>query len=239
MCIKYDGVDMPNFITITNIKTQVLPNIENKLLQAPRAIGAIDVGTNYGTKVITIRFIFKDKSLGFIEKSEAIASWLRVDDLKARKLVLPSHPNSYYLAKPNNSIELDDGLTIARGEIEFICVNPFRVENNQTSVSGTSVNYTGTAKTDPILDITVTSSTNNIKVNVSNESYNNYINLVGNFSAGDKIKVNLKDNKVYLNNELNMSIWGLDSKTHKLCKGSNKYSISNGNLTVKYNNQYL
>ena len=36
-----------------------------------------------------------------------------------------------------------------------------------------------------------------------------------------------------------MSIWGLDSKTHKLCKGSNKYSISNGNLTVKYNNQYL
>ena len=51
MSIKYDGVEIPNFITITNIKTQVLPNIENKLLQAPRAIGAIDVGTNYGTKV--------------------------------------------------------------------------------------------------------------------------------------------------------------------------------------------
>ena len=73
LSIKYDNVLIPNFIKITNVKTQVLPNIENKFLQAPRSIGAIDVGTNYGTKVITISFIFKDNSLGFIEKSEALA----------------------------------------------------------------------------------------------------------------------------------------------------------------------
>ena len=47
LSIKYDGIEIPSFITITNIKTQVLPSIENKLLQAPRSIGAIDVGTNY------------------------------------------------------------------------------------------------------------------------------------------------------------------------------------------------
>lgn len=239
MSIKYDGVEMPDFITITNIKTQVLPNIENKLLQAPRAIGAIDVGTNYGTKIITVSFMFKDKSLGFIEKSEALASWLRVDDLKARKLVLPSHPNSYYLAKPNNSIELDDNITMAKGEIEFICLNPFRIDTTQTLQSSNTFNYKGTAKTDPVLDITVTNNTDNIKVNISNELYNNYINLVGNFNAGDNVKVDLRNNKVYLNDKLNMNLWGLDSKTHKLCKGNNKYLILNGNLVVKYYNHYL
>ena len=239
MSIKYDGIKIPNFIKITNIKTQVLPSIENKLLQAPRAIGAIDVGTNYGTKIITISFIFKDNSLGFIEKSEALASWLRVDDLKARKLVLPSHPNSYYLAKPNNSIELDDNITMAKGEIEFICLNPFRINSSQTSQSSNTFTYNGTAKTDPVLDITVTSSASSIKVNIVNESYNNYINLVGSFKAGDNVKVDLKTNKVYLNNSLNMALWGLDSKPHKVCRGSNKYSISNGNLVVKYYNHYL
>ena len=59
MSIKYDGVKIPDFIKITNIKTPVLPSIENKLLQAPRAIGAIDVGTNYGTKIITIALCLK------------------------------------------------------------------------------------------------------------------------------------------------------------------------------------
>ena len=239
MSIKYDGVKLPDFITITNIKTQVLPNIENKLLQAPRAIGAIDVGTNYGTKIITISFIFKDKALGFIEKSEALAEWLRVDDLKARKLVLPSHPNSYYLAKPNNSIELDDNITMAKGEIEFICLNPFRINSSQTSQSSNTFIYNGTAKTDPVLDITVASSASSIKVNIANESYNNYINLVGSFKAGDNVKVDLKTNKVYLNNSLNMALWGLDSKPHKICRGNNTYSISNGNLVVKYYNHYL
>jgi predicted phage tail component-like protein len=239
LSIKYDNVLIPDFIKITNVKTQVLPNIENKFLQAPRSIGAIDVGTNYGTKVITISFIFKDNSLGFIEKSEALASWLRVDDLKARKLVLPSHPDSYYLAKPNNSIELDDGINIAKGEIEFVCLNPFRIESAQTVTTGNTVNYKGTAKTHPILDISVTSNTNNIKVSVSNEMYNNYINLVGNFSAGDNIKVDLKESKVYLNDALDMSIWGLDSKTHKICRGYNRYTISNATLKIKYNKQYL
>ena len=239
MSIKYDGVKIPDFVKIINIKTQVLPSIENKLLQAPRAIGAIDVGTNYGTKIITISFMFKDNSLGFIEKSEALAEWLRVDDLKARKLVLPSHPNSYYLAKPNNSIELDDNVTMAKGEIEFICLNPFRIDDTQTLQSNNTFNYKGTAKTDPVLDITVTNNTNNIKVNISNELYNNYINLVGNFNAGDNVKVDLSKGKVYLNDKLNMNLWGLDSKTHKLCKGNNKYLISNGNLVVKYYNHYL
>ena len=239
MSIKYDGIEIPSFITITNIKTQVLPSIENKLLQAPRAIGAIDVGTNYGTKVITISFMFKDKSLGFIEKSEALASWLRVDDLKARKLVLPSHPNSYYLAKPNNSIELDDNITMAKGEIEFICLNPFRIDEVQTLQSSNTFNYKGTAKANPVLDVTVTNNTDNIKVNISNELYNNYINLVGDFNTGDNVKVDLKNNKVYLNDKLDMSIWGLDSKPHKLCRGSNTYSISDGDLVIKYYNHYL
>ena len=239
MSIKYDGVEIPSFIRITNIKTQVLPNIENKLLQAPRAIGAIDVGTNYGTKVITISFMFKDKSLGFIEKSEAIASWLRIDDLKARKLVLPSHPNSYYLAKPNNFIELDDNVTMAKGEIEFICLNPFRIDETQTLQASNSFNYEGTAKTDSTLEITVANVTNNIKVNVTNELYDNYISLVGDFNVNDNIKVDLNSAKVYLNNNLDMSIWGLDSKPHKICRGLNTYSITNGDLVVKYYNQYL
>ena len=69
--------------------------------------------------------------------------------------------------------------------------------------------------------------------------YNNYVNLVGNFSAGDNIKVDLKESKVYLNNVLDMSIWGLDSKAHKICRGYNRYTISNATLKVKYNKQYL
>lgn len=250
MYIKYDNVEIPDFIKITSVKTQVLPNIENKLLQAPRAIGAIDVGTNYGTKVITISFMFKDSSIGFIDKSEALASWLRVDNLKARKLVLPSHPNSYYLAKPNNSVELDDGIRIAKGEIEFICLNPFRIDSNPVIINRSSssfrtnsefkFNYAGSAKTDIDLTINVEGSCNNIKINFKNEIYDNYINLNGNFNTGDTVKISLEKAKVYLNDKLDMSIWGLDSKMHMLCKGLNAYSINTpAYLSIKYYNKYL
>ena len=128
---------------------------------------------------------------------------------------------------------------MAKGEIEFICLNPFRIDETQTYQTNNSFNYKGTAKTDSMLEITVTNATNNIKINVSNELYNNYISLVGDFNAGDNVKVDLSKGKVYLNNELDMSLWGLDSKTHKLCRGLNTYSISNGNLVVKYYNHYL
>lgn len=250
MYIKYDNIEIPDFITIKNVRTQVLPNIENKLLQAPRAIGAIDVGTNYGTKSIIISFMFKDNSLGFIEKSEAIAEWLRVDDLKARKLVLPSHPNSYYLAKPNNSIELDDNLLSAKGEIEFICINPFRIDNNPVLINRSAssfrtnsefkFNYVGSAKTYPELILKVDSSCNNIKVNFKNSKYSNYINLNGEFNVGDIIRINLAEGKVYLNNQLKMSIWGLDSKMHALYKGLNVYSLNAPvSLSIKYYNKYL
>ena len=69
--------------------------------------------------------------------------------------------------------------------------------------------------------------------------YDNYISLVGDFKAGDNIKVDLNSAKVYLNDNLDMSIWGLDSKPHKICRGLNTYSITNGDLVVKYYNQYL
>jgi phage-related protein len=128
---------------------------------------------------------------------------------------------------------------MAKGEIEFICLNPFRIDTTQTLQSSNTFNYKGTAKANPVLDITVTNNTDNIKINISNELYNNYINLVGNFNAGDNIKVDLRNNKVYLNDELDMSIWGLDSKPHKICRGINTYSISDGDLVVKYYNHYL
>lgn len=250
MSIRYDGVEIPNFITITNVKTQVLPNIENKLLQAPRAIGAIDVGTNYGTKVITVSFIFRDNSLGFIEKSEALAEWLRVDDLKARKLVLPSHPNSYYLAKPNNSVELDDNITIAKGEIEFICLNPYRIDSNQTlinkdmsnlrSSNEIKFNYIGSAKAFPQIVLDVEGNCNSLKINFKNNIYDNYINLVGEFKAGDVVCVDLDRSKVYKNNNLDMSIWALDSRPHMLTKGLNAYRLEgNATLSIKYFNKYL
>ena len=88
--------------------------------------------------------------------------------------------------------------------MEFICLNPFRIDEVQTSQSNNTFIYKGTAKTDPLLDITVTNNSSNIKINISNELYSNYINLAGSFKSGDNIKVDLRTNKVYLNNQLDI-----------------------------------
>lgn len=236
--ITYDGKAIPNFVTITGVKVQVLPDIENKFLSAPRMTGVIDAGHNLGTKIISIDIMIKDSSLGAIDKSEKIAEWLRVDDLKSRKLVLPSHPNSYYLAKPNNSIELSDNIRTFRGTIEFLCTNPFRISSTTVTVEGNSTTYRGTANTSPILELRVTSPCPNIQLSVKNRGYNNFINLVGPFVLGDVIKIDLKTTKTYKNGKEDMKLWGLNSKPHKLCKGSNTYTLSNATLTLKYEENF-
>lgn len=247
MYISYDDEIIPDFITVTSVKVQILPDIENRFIRAPRAIGVIDTGHNYGTKIIRIGFLIRDKNIGAIDKSEAIAMWLKAYNLKARRLILPSHSDSYFLAKPNNSIELDDGVNIFKGELEFICIDPFRTEIYETNVNynlqsenKVNVYYTGSAITTPKLEIDVVSSCKNIKIRFKNDMYDNYINLQGTFNPGDKIKIDLNTLKIYRNDILDMKIWGLDSKKHKLYLGVNTYTIEESvNLSVKFNVKYF
>lgn len=236
--VLYDDVEIPNFITITNVSVQVLPNIENNFLSAPRMVGAIDAGHSLGTKIISLDFLIKDKSIGAVEKSELLAEWLRIDDLKARKLVLPSHRGSYYIAKPNNSINLTDNITTYKGTIEFICINPYRFSDILMNVEGTKVIYAGSINTDPVLVLNVTSNCETIKLEIKNRTYDNFINLIGPFVVGDVIKIDLSTSKLYKNDVEDMSLWGLNSNKHKLCKGINEYSLNNATLLIQYREVY-
>lgn len=230
--ITFNGVAIPTFIKVNKVTTQALPDLENRTVKAPKLIGLYDMGTTLGGKKIRLDFtILNDGKYTTQDKQEIMAEWLRGDNFKASRLVLPDFPNSYYMAKVNNNIEVSDNMYSANGTIEFIILNPNRIDSAQTTTYlntlSKTVTYTGTAEVSPILNITIQAPTNTIQIDISNSKYNNFIKLFnpyGNFQANETLRVDMRTKKVLKNGLNAMTILTLDSNFHKLVKGENIYT---------------
>lgn len=217
LSLYFNEKKIPNFIKVNNISIQVLPNQDNE-------------------KIIKVDFFIKRRQLIDNYLIDEFAEWLKGDDFKPSKLVLPNDQDSYYIAKVNNTVEIDGSITRGDGSIEFLCTLPQRISSIKKSISFTkteSIDYKGNYKSAPLIKFIVLAETQEIKLGFNNSKYRNFIKLVGHFNKSTVIEVDMKRKKVLFNDRLKMTILTLDSFFHYLLPGNNTYILENGNCQVE------
>ncbi|MCU7192360.1 distal tail protein Dit [Turicibacter sanguinis] len=217
LSLFFNGAQIPDFIKVNNISIQLLPNEDNQ-------------------KIIKVDFFVNRRQLIKNAQIDQFASWLKGDNFKPSKLILPNDFSSYYLAKVSNTVEIDGSISRGEGSIEFQCAVPQRISNIENSISFIDsgvIHYTGTHKSSPLIKFKVLSETSEIKLSFDNDKYHNFIKLVGHFNRDTMIEVDMKSKKVLVNQNLRMAILTLDSFFHDLLPGNNLYTLDSGNCQVE------
>lgn len=232
LSLYFNNVRIPNWIRVTNITEEILPGLE-----ATKKI------TKLGAKKITISFSFRRKKLITSAEKNELNTWLRGDNFKESKLVLPGRENKYYYAKVSNVSEINGTLRKGTGTIEFTCFNPYEYEKNLSKLSWTGnefkiVNYLGNEELFPNIKVTIKSQSPKIKIS---DDRGNFLEFNHNFLANDVLIFEQAKNKILLNSNLNQNILYLRSKRIKLYPGQNKVKLETGNadLELSWNNKCL
>lgn len=230
----FNDIQIPDWIMVTSIEQDILPKLE---VTKRRSI--------FHSKIVKINFTVRQKCLLDQYKIDELIRWVRGDNFKESKLVLPNSEDSYYLAKLKSNINsIQNSVITGKGSIEFILFYPNRIEfmeNKIPLLNANEINYIGTANTYPVIEFDITSECEELKVSIENSEYNNYFRLKHHFNKGQKVIIDMKTKKVTVNNEVKMQIFTLDSRFHMITEGINKYTLKLGNADVNiiYQHEYL
>ena len=239
--LYYNEKPIPDFVIITKIEEPLIGDITNTVISSN--YGSKYKKTEFGTKIVKVYCTVKKgfKMLMDINKITELNEWLKGDNWKATKLVLPGR-DYYYEAIVNNAPDLEPNNYTANFEIDFLILNPDRINLIEYESSNMKINYMGTSEeVYPTIILKVTNACSELKLSVSNSKYNNYMRLKHNFLTDDEIIIDMKTKKITVNNIVKMQILTLDSRFHKLAKGENIYTLNTGNadVKIKYRNRYI
>lgn len=231
--LTFNSVPVPEWLFIKGITNSLLPSTQ--------------VAKNKKTKLnerhIKIDFIIDNNIKSIDLLLDELKMWMIGNDFGDSKLVLPTDDRFHYIARFNNTTDMGVLKRVLEGYVEFVCYYPNRIENveNIIDIKTNNIEYVGNTDAYPIIQFEVTSQCDELKLSFSNSKYNNYIRIKNSFNKGNVIKVDMKTKKVTVNDTVNMKIFTLDSKFHKLTKGINTYTLNagNANVNVIYYNEYL
>ena len=158
--LLFNDFDLEQYIIIDNgVEIQELPERINNTIDIPSMDGEIYVGHKYGQKLIKVPFfIDARKNNNYVEIVRQIKNILNTNE--ESKLFLPNELDKYYLAVIN-SFECEEIYSgVGKGEIEFICYNPFAYsdelkvfESNENKVI--TVDNRGSALAYPLINVAI------------------------------------------------------------------------------------
>src|SRR5690606_32878329 len=112
--------------------------------------------TDVQVRVITVPVLVKAENISDLQKvKEVMADWLVHDEPK--ELIFKDEPDRVYYALVDGELELDEIFSTGRGEITFICPDPYKYgpekvyQNDQDTFI---IENEGTAPTKPIFELT-------------------------------------------------------------------------------------
>src|SRR5690606_15445792 len=118
--------------------------------------GALLSYTDVQVRVITVPVLVKAENISDLQKvKEDMANWLIHDEPK--ELVFKDEPDRVYYALVDGELELDEIFSTGRGEITFICPDPFKYGSEkvyQTDQDTFIIENEGTAPAKPIFELT-------------------------------------------------------------------------------------
>ena len=196
--------------------------------------------TALGVKKITIDFYFRRDKLISLENKNELVNWLKGDNFEESKLILPTRSERYYMAKCTNLNTISGSIRKGEGSIEFTVFSGEEIDsykNTTKFTTSTNINYTGDIEIYPLINFRVRSACSKIKLQMNDV----YIELNNSFNMYDEIEFNQDTYELKVNADTNMQILHLLSKRCKLKQGNNTYRLISGNCEVElsWNNKYL
>jgi predicted phage tail component-like protein len=172
--LKLNGVDIPSFVKVNKVKFSVLPPIENNLLKVRGKAGLYNLGQDVGKRTITAEItIIAEQINGVMGATRELAEWLYHKE--PVQLIINDEPDKYYLVLPDGETEIDEIVNIGKGEITFVCTEPFAfgatheitfTPQNEEDVA--YIDVQGTAETHPQIELTLTEDVTAISVITDN-----------------------------------------------------------------------
>lgn len=168
--LKLNGVNIPSFVKVNKVRFSVLPPIENNLLKVRGKYGLYNLGQDVGKRTITAEItIIAEQINGVMNATRELAEWLYHKE--PVQLIISDEPDKYYLVLPDGNTEIDEIVNIGKGEITFVCTEPFAFGSTHeitfTPQSEDEIYYIdvkGTAENYPQIELTVTEDVTSIAV---------------------------------------------------------------------------
>lgn len=155
--IYFNGVELTQYIKVTNVNRDVISNRTNYGLDIPSLVGEYYTGHKYGKREIEVDFavICKDNTQYF-EFIRTLGDVL--DTNTPKELIFSDEPNKYYMAVIDGTVEIDKILSNGIGSLTFLCHNPLayskKFKEFQADEDGiVTVENGGSAKTQPLINL--------------------------------------------------------------------------------------
>ena len=235
--IYFNGVQLPSFVIVKSIENPLLSEVSNTVVDSE--VGYKHKKINFGSKVVKIEISLERLGiLSDFQQQQELLKWIKGDNWKESRLILPDNIDVHYMAICNNAINFKNEDIESLGTIEFLICNPYRIANKPRIININNMkNYSSLGNVDikPRIIFNVTSNCSEIKLSLKNKKYDNFIRFKHNFLVGDELVIDMETKKVTLNGDLMMSILTLDSKFHEIDYNltDNNYNLDIGSADVE------
>lgn len=228
MTVKFNGLELPNWITVTEVSFQALSEIEMMEYSSPRSVGGVDGGVERGGSTITLKlFMEKTDSLNIHEQKRELKRWAMGDNWKASQIIFTEQPDKYYMGRVTNSIDINDLFTHGETEVTLYCADPLAYDIDETVVKGNAgkatIDYDGLEKAYATVSITLEKACEQIVVR--NTKTNSEMVLKGSFKKNDKVTIDSNRKKISVNDKVAMKIMMFDSDWLYLEMGKNDFTV--------------
>ena len=188
---------------------------------------------------IPVSFILIGKNLkGLRQKVDELNSILITNS--EVPIQFSDEPDKTYYGMLDGDPDWEEIMGNGKGTIYLICSDSKKLgqERNFPVANQFSILNNGTADAFPFFDITITAATNTLSFTCNNKT----MKLTRNFSVGDRVQLDFKRRKVFLNGVESGSILDLSSRWFIFKPGSNPIVVSPTNKingTAKFQERWL
>lgn len=168
--IKFAGKLFPSYVKVLQTKYSILPSVESKTTQVFGRGGSYDFGVEIGEREIEIDvMLIADNPHDVINKARDFATYLFYEDLQP--LIILDEPDKQYMARFTGESQVAELHKTGSATLKFLCPNPYAesvqekvVEASPVDFTPTAITNNGTAKTYPIIDLTLKQDSTSVAV---------------------------------------------------------------------------
>lgn len=226
MAIKFNGKELPDWISVTDINFQTV-NLSALEHETSKRIGNIDAGIKRdGIDINVSIFISPVEGMTILDQSDEIKRFVMGDGWKVSELILLEQPNKFYNARVSNAVEITDAFTHGEGEIIFHASDPKKYDMDETEVTirdrSFSHEYNGLEATPIVIKFTADEEV--VHPKFIHEELGKEIRILTTMSSGQVLLVDNRTNKIQIN--------GANAKQHMAFE-SNWLEMIHGTNTMR------
>lgn len=203
----FNGVRKNYLFVLLGFSRPAWAPIERDILKVPAKAGGYLLQTNTDVRTIKVPVVLKSSAATMQKTKEDLANWLVTDN--PCELIFDDEPDRTYMAVIDGEDSLEELIFRGKGELTFICPNPYKLgavqtkqfQNNVDGNLQADINNPGSVESNPVIDITVGAQSPFLDV----WNGDDYFRL--GYPTAVKTKVVKQDERLIWDEMTNLTIW--------------------------------